>query len=102
MEQRMTKLQALKEKLQAAFGSDGSDIEALHIANNEITLTIPTSSVINICQRLRDENDFRFEMLIDLCGVDYLHYGCSEWVTTGATLKGFERAVRPIGDVITN
>ena len=30
-------------------------------------------------------------MLIDLCGVDYLHYGLSEWRTETTTATGFSR-----------
>lgn len=39
---------------------------------------------------LRDE--FGFEMLIDVCGVDYLTYGRDEWDTEHATSAGFSRA----------
>ena len=39
---------------------------------------------------LRD--DFGFEMLVDVCGVDYLTYGQDEWETHDATSGGFSRA----------
>ena len=32
-------------------------------------------------------------MLIDVCGVDYLHYGITEWETESATETGFSRGV---------
>jgi NADH-quinone oxidoreductase subunit C len=32
-------------------------------------------------------------MLVDVCGVDYLHYGRGEWETYEATATGFERGV---------
>ncbi len=42
---------------------------------------------------LRDDPEFSFEILIDVCGVDYLGYGESEWETRGATDSGFSRGV---------
>ncbi len=39
---------------------------------------------------LRDE--FGFDMLVDLCVVDYLTYGQGEWETLDATSSGFSRA----------
>jgi NADH-quinone oxidoreductase subunit C len=52
--------------------------------------------------KLRDDPRFLFEELMDVCGVDYLHYGMDEWSTTHATHQGFERAVRPISDINPN
>ena len=46
-----------------------------------------------ICTALRDESDFSFEQLSDVCGVDYLTYGQAEWETSKATGSGFSRAV---------
>ena len=40
---------------------------------NELTLEVPAAEYLAIAQRLRDE--FGFEQLIDLCGVDYAAYG---------------------------
>ncbi|MGO1541311.1 MAG: NADH-quinone oxidoreductase subunit C [Luteimonas sp.] len=42
------------------------------------------------CQVLRDE--FGFEQLIDLCGVDTLGYGTDEW-DTGVSSQGYSRGV---------
>ena len=50
---------------------------------------------LTIARSLRDEDEFRFEMLIDVCGVDYLTYGQTEWQTDDATLSGFSRAAIP-------
>ncbi|HUY84291.1 MAG TPA: NADH-quinone oxidoreductase subunit C, partial [Steroidobacteraceae bacterium] len=36
---------------------------------------------------------FRFEVCVDVCGVDYLDYGRTEWKTSGATATGFSRGV---------
>lgn len=95
----MSKLQALAEKLQAVFSHE---IEEMNVAVGEVTLTVNATNIVSFCQRLRDHEDFRFEMLIDLCGVDYLQYGCAEWPTFSSTSKGFERAVMPIASVNPN
>ena len=42
------------------------------------------------CRVLRDE--FGFEMLIDVCGADYMGYGSDEW-DTGVSSEGFSRGV---------
>jgi NADH-quinone oxidoreductase subunit C len=40
---------------------------------NELTLEVPAAQYLALAQRLRDE--FAFEEMIDLCGVDYAAYG---------------------------
>ncbi|MBS0289340.1 MAG: NADH-quinone oxidoreductase subunit C [Proteobacteria bacterium] len=89
----------LANNLQAALGSD---IEALIVEYGEITIEVPSHSILNVCRRLKEDEKFAFEMLMDLCGIDYLHYGCSEWETFEATSRGFERGVRPISDLVKN
>ena len=56
---------------------------------NELTLTINSEDVIEVCQKLKDE--FQFEILMDLCGIDYLTYGESDW-NGNASSSGFGRA----------
>ena len=50
----------------------------------EATLVVPRVELLDVARVLRDEDEFAFEELIDLCGVDYGGYGESEWVTEGA------------------
>jgi NADH-quinone oxidoreductase subunit C len=59
----------------------------------ELTLELQASHLRDVCMALRDERDFKFEQLVDVCGVDYAEYGVSEWETTRATGSGFERGV---------
>ncbi|MBB1074299.1 NADH-quinone oxidoreductase subunit C [Rhodoferax sp. 4810] len=66
---------------------------ALFTAPSEVTLVVPAHHLSHICLTLRDHQDFCFEQLIDLCGVDYAAYGQSEWETTAAATDGFGRAV---------
>jgi NADH-quinone oxidoreductase subunit C len=68
-------------------------IETAVIALDELTLEIQPEKLLEICLKLRDEPDFDFKMLVDVCGVDYLHYGQDDWQTQSATLTGFSRGV---------
>ncbi len=43
-------------------------------AHGEWTLTVPREHIHDVCVGLRDDPITRFELLIDLCGVDYLDY----------------------------
>lgn len=45
------------------------------VARSELTVELPRENLIEVCQALRDEEPFRFDQLVDLCGVDYLQYG---------------------------
>lgn len=60
---------------------------------DECTIEVLPKNLLELCHHLRTLPEFNFEMLIDLCGVDYLHYGISEWATTEATDVGFSRGV---------
>ncbi|MBA3486376.1 MAG: NADH-quinone oxidoreductase subunit C, partial [Lysobacter sp.] len=45
----------------------------------EVTIDIDPPQWCAAAQALRDE--FGFEQLVDVCGVDYLSYGSDEWDT---------------------
>ena len=61
------------------------------------TIEVDVDAWLEVCRALRDEEDFCYEQLTDLCGIDYLSYGQSEWDTTGASTDGFSRAVEGLG-----
>lgn len=61
------------------------------------TLEVAAENWLEVCRRLRDEPEFAYEQLTDLCGLDYLGYGQSEWETTDATSEGFSRGVAGLG-----
>jgi len=61
-------------------------------ACDELTYEVDADQLLNVASALRDEEGFQFETLIDLCGVDYLRYGETEWDTQSATGSGFSRA----------
>jgi NADH-quinone oxidoreductase subunit C len=59
----------------------------------ELSIEVESSQLLEVAGVLRDEPQLRFEMLMDLAGVDYLDYGRTEWCTEGATTSGFSRGV---------
>jgi NADH-quinone oxidoreductase subunit C len=59
----------------------------------ELSIEVECSQLLEVAGILRDEPQLRFEMLMDLAGVDYLDYGRTEWCTEGATTSGFSRGV---------
>ena len=61
------------------------------------TIEIEVDGWQEVCRALRDEDDFSYEQLTDLCGVDYLSYGQSEWETSDASQEGFGRGVEGLG-----
>ncbi len=60
-------------------------------ALGELTIEVEIKDLVTLLKQLRDNDEFLFEQLIDLCGVDYLTYGLDEWATHEATAEGFER-----------
>lgn len=72
-------------------------IANLEIANDEVTIEIFAQHLREVCLALRDHSDLHFEQLLDICGVDYLDYGVSEWTTVRATGSGFSRGVNANG-----
>jgi len=57
-------------------------ISGTTIAVGELTIEVASPHLHELCVALRDEAPFNFEQLIDLCGVDYLHYGNGSWSGT--------------------
>ena len=61
------------------------------------TIEVDVDAWLEVCRALRDEEEFCYEQLTDLCGVDYLSYGQSEWDTADASTEGFGRGVEGLG-----
>jgi NADH-quinone oxidoreductase subunit C len=80
--------QVLKSKLASTLSDVLLDCELI---DGEVTVYVAAEDILTVSQTLRD--DFGFEQLMDLCGVDYSTYGGSAWLTKAATDKGFSRAV---------
>lgn len=71
----------------------GHLIERTSVACDELTIEVTPMHLRDVCTLLRDDPRLDFKLLIDVCGVDYLQYGLSEWATESTTATGFERGV---------
>jgi len=63
--------QALKDLAGHLAATLGDYIQSSKIVHGELTLEVRVESVARIIKFLRDDSACRFEMLIDICGVDY-------------------------------
>lgn len=80
----------LAARIEARFGEQ---VKRLESRCGELTYEVDKRDLVAVATVLRDEPEFSFEQLIDLCGVDYLTYGLAEWTTESATESGFSRGV---------
>ena len=87
----MTDIQktSLAGQLAARFG----DTLTITTVRNETVAELAAADLVAVATALRDEPGFRFSELIDLCGVDYLGYGQTEWDTETVSGTGFSRGV---------
>jgi NADH-quinone oxidoreductase subunit C len=86
--------ESLEKKLKSQFGDKVKNIVSQH---GEITCEVAPENWQQVCQQLRDDAQFSFEQLIDLCGIDYLTYGEAEWITDDVSSSGFSRGIRAKG-----
>lgn len=84
-------VQEFADRLRTRF--DGASV-VLAEPRGEVTLEVAPSDWLACARALRD--DFGFEQLVDLCGVDYLSYGSDEW-DTDVSSEGFSRGVEGKG-----
>jgi len=85
---------SLAEALQRRFGER---VSLTPSPAGILTVETEVTAWLEIARALRDEAEFAFDQLTDLCGVDYLGYGQSEWETIDATDTGFGRGVEALG-----
>ena len=86
----INRLETLAARLDERFGEQMSRVAS---TCRELTYELDKDDLLEIATALRNEADFGFEMLVDVCGVDYLGYGCDEWTTDSASGTGFSRGV---------
>lgn len=87
-------LSMIEQQIAKKFPNNIIGCQANHKFNQEFTITISgTEYLLSLLQYLKEEPSIYCQQLIDLCGVDYLHYGKAEWNTQTATNHGFSRAV---------
>jgi NADH-quinone oxidoreductase subunit C len=83
-------LDSLHERLRQRFGES---LTSSQLVTGQITIEVPAAQLLEVCAALRDEPDFAFGQLIDLCGMDYQAYGQADWETRETTSTGFSRGV---------
>ena len=81
-------LQTLQSHLEK---NRAGEIQSSQVVFNELTIEVAPEDLLNVASYLRDNDACHFEQLIDLCGIDYLGYGQSEWDTNGSS---FSRGVK--------
>lgn len=83
--------EALVARIQKRFGAS---VGECRVHAGQVTVLIDAENCRSVFLALRDEEEFAFAQLVDLCGVDYLDYGRADWETSEtATTKGFSRGV---------
>jgi NADH-quinone oxidoreductase subunit C len=79
-------------KLAAAIEAKLSPIpKRLPTSTGELGYEIAAADLIEHASLLRDDRELKFEMLMDLCALDYAAYGRDEWQTESASGTGFSR-----------
>jgi NADH-quinone oxidoreductase subunit C len=84
----------LADELISCFGER---IKVIEPKTGMVSIQVPVDQWFDVAQTLRDEPDFAFTQLTDLCGVDYLGFGQTEWETDDASYEGFSRGVEGLG-----
>ena len=82
--------QLLLEQLQETF-TNNEIVSSVISDSDELTIVVDAKQILNVCMTLRDDEKFSFEQVMDICGVDYIAYGDTEWSTEAATETGFSR-----------
>ncbi len=82
--------ETLAARIEERFGEQVTRVDS---TCGELTFEVAKSDLIEVATAFRNEAEFGFEMLMDVCGVDYLGFGCDEWNTNDATGTGFSRGV---------
>jgi len=82
--------QQLADALRAALGEK---IDSVEVAYKEVTLEVTADRLLEVATELRDNPEFKFQQLVDVCGVDYSQFGRDEWQTEDASRAGFSRGV---------
>ena len=83
------RFETLAARIDERFGERMARIES---TCGELTYVAEKDDLLEVATALRGE--FGFEMLMDVCGIDYLTYGSDEWQTQSATDTGFSRGVQ--------
>jgi NADH-quinone oxidoreductase subunit C len=83
-------IEELAARIQAQLGERARRYTSL---SDELSIEVSSADLLEVARTLRDDSELSFEILIDVCGLDYLDYGRAEWGTNSATVSGFSRGV---------
>jgi NADH-quinone oxidoreductase subunit C len=78
----------LKNKINTYFKTK---VKTAKIEFDELTIEVAPDDSLSLLSQLKTE--LGFDLLIDLCGVDYLSYGKANWESAQACNTGFSRGV---------
>ena len=85
-----TDLNLLSANLKQLFAEK---VVSLEHRLGELTLVIPAEGMLSVLTRLRDEAPFRFDQMVDLCGMDYSSYGSD--ISIGGAYFGADEPTPP-------
>ncbi len=91
----MNLIETIQEKL-------GKSALSMIVSKAEITLEVKLQDYLSTAAILRNDAGLKFEVLVDLCGVDYLGYGQDEWATDSVSSEGFSRGIQVGSDQVLN
>jgi NADH-quinone oxidoreductase subunit C len=63
--------EALKDLAELARTKLAADLVSAEVKLGELTLVVSRPAIVKVLKTLRDDPDFRFTVLIDVCGVDW-------------------------------
>lgn len=89
LNQQVENLETLKKLFPGAINKVSVDLTV----GDMPCLEVDGKRIKEVCLFLRDNELFKYDQLIDVCGVDYMAYGLTEWQTTDCTSTGFSRGV---------
>lgn len=62
-----------------------------HVICDQAVIELLPEHLLTVCRSLKEE--YGFEQLVDICGVDYTAFGQADWETQSASSTGFSRGV---------
>lgn len=85
---------ALAHRIEEVLGEQAISITE---DRRQLVVELAPRDWLEACARLQRESKLEFDMLMDLCVVDFLGYGDDEWETAEASGSGFSRGVDHLG-----
>ncbi|MFZ2236398.1 MAG: NADH-quinone oxidoreductase subunit C [Dokdonella sp.] len=90
----MTERSAIAQKLSASLGQKAVAVSEV---GGELAVDVLPENWLSVVKHLAEEPEWRFDMLIDVVGVDFLSYGDVEWDTSEVSSEGYSRGVEGEG-----